>query len=211
MSEERKIFDENVKRAESLVALYTVLKDEDKKDSPDYRLTDILRAATVLLHSSFEEYFRNILTKWLPVKAESNTLKQIPLSIYAGKHGDKIYLSDLAQYRNKSINEVICESVAEDLKLKSFNDEGAIRSWCTKIGIAILDAEKLKNINTAIQRRHKIVHEADMQLAGEGGKRRLAPIRPVDVNSWISAYKSIVNAIDTEIESWEEEYVQTNI
>ena len=76
MSEYKAIFDKNIERVESLNALYVKLKQDEQKDSKDYKLTDILRSEVVFLHSAFEEYFRCVLIEWLPVKASDETLKE---------------------------------------------------------------------------------------------------------------------------------------
>lgn len=204
MSKYKEIFDENINRVEGLKILYVKLKEEEKRDSKSYRLTDLLRAATVFLHAAFEEYFRSILKEWLPIKASNETLKQIPIAINAGKHAEKLYLSDLANYRDKNCAEIISESVAEDLKLRSFNSEKDIRIWCGKAKIELGCCKDLEQIDHAVQRRHKIVHEADNKPKKEGEKGILAQIKPTDLEPWISAYKSLVDCIEEQIEKWKE-------
>ena len=49
VSERKELFDENIKRVESLVALYVQLKEDNQQDRKEYKLTDILRAAVVFL------------------------------------------------------------------------------------------------------------------------------------------------------------------
>jgi hypothetical protein len=210
MTEYKKIFDKNIERVQSMSSLYVKLKEENKSDGKDYRLTDILRSAVVFLHSSFEEYFRNVLIRWIPVKASSETLKKIPISINAGKKPDKLFLSDLAHYRDKSINDVIKESVYEYMNLKSFNNQSDIRAWLDKIGINIGDFQKLSEIDKAVHRRHKIVHEADINKKPDSENERLSPIKPGDIKPWIEAYTELVNLIDNQIEEWETENEQTN-
>lgn len=204
MSTYKNIFDTNIGRVESLNALYSKLKDDNQADSKDYKLTDILRSSIVFLHSAFEEYFRNILIEWLPIKANDETLKSIPISTNVGKKPEKLFLSDLAHYRDKTVNELIKISVAETLKQKSFNSEGDIRAWCSKIGINLDDFHGIKDIDKAVQRRHKIVHEADMDKMN-GSKEKLTLIYPGMITPWKEAYISLVELIDKQVSQWEEE------
>lgn len=205
MSEYKAIFDKNIERVESLHALYTKLKQDEQKDGKDYKLTDILRSEVVFLHSSFEEYFRCVLIDWLPTKATDETLKEIPISINAGKKAEKLFLSDLAHYRGKKIDDIIYESVAETMKLKSFNNEAEIKIWCNKIGISLNDFDKIKDVDKAVHRRHKIVHEADTNRNKEGEGSKLQGIKPGDIQPWIVAYKKLVEFIDSVICEWEKE------
>lgn len=205
MSIYKTIFDENISRVEGLNSLYTKLKQDDQKDGKNYKLTDILRAEIVLLHSSFEEYFRCVLIDWLPTKASDETLKEIPISIKAGRKPEKLFLSDLAHYRGKQINDIIRESVAETMKLKSFNNEVEIKQWCAKIGISLDDFAKLKEIDKAVHRRHKIVHEADSNRNEAGENSRLQAVKPADVLTWILAYKELVELLESKVCEWEKE------
>lgn len=155
----------------------------------------MLRAAIVFLHSSFEEYFRSMLIQWLPIKADENTLKSIPIALHAGnKHVDKIYLNDLSKYRNMTIDEVLRQSVEEYMKLKSFNSQEDIRIWLSKIEINVDECTGFKEIDKAIKRRHKIVHEADTNKSET--KERLSSIKPNEVTKWIISYKQLVTIND---------------
>lgn len=203
MTSYKENFDKNLDRVKSLHSLYIKLKEEDLKDSKDYKLTDILRAEIVLMHSSFEEYFRSVLIEWLPIKASDETLKEFPISLKAGKKAEKLFLNDLAHYRGKTIDEIIQESVSETMQLKSFNNEGEIRSWCSRIGISLEKFNGMREIDAAVHRRHKIVHEADTNR--NSNSQRLQSISPGNVAPWIKAYESLVDFIDKTITEWEKE------
>lgn len=202
MSTYKENFDKNLERVNSLHSLYIKLKEEDLKDGKDYKLTDILRAEVVLLHSSFEEYFRSVLIKWLPIKASDETLREFPISLKAGKKAEKLFLNDLAHYKGKTIDDIIRDSILETMQLKSFNNEGEIRSWCSKIGITLEKFNGMHEIDAAVHRRHKIVHEADTNSSGKSP--RLQSINPGNITPWIKAYEGLVNSIDDIITEWEE-------
>lgn len=203
MSKYQLVFEKNIARVESLSEIYIAIKDGEQKGGKEYKLTDILRSEVVFLHSSFEEYFRSVLVQWLPIKASEETLRQIPISVNAGKRPDKLYLNDIAKFRGKSVDEIINESVEEHLKLQSFNNQGEIRAWCTKIGIDLSTFGKLGDIDKAVHRRHKIVHEADTNKNND--IERLQAIKPGDITPWIKAYKDLVTLIDEYVSKWEEE------
>lgn len=57
----KQLFNRNVERVRSLCKLYNSLKSEKVKEEKEYKFTDVLRSAVVLLHSSFEEYYRGVL------------------------------------------------------------------------------------------------------------------------------------------------------
>ena len=76
MSVYKTVFDRNMYRVKSLCALYNSLKTNEAKESKEYKFTDILRSAIVFLHSSFEEYFRNVLRDVLPNTCTQEDLKK---------------------------------------------------------------------------------------------------------------------------------------
>ena len=74
MSIYKDVFDRNIDRVKSLCALYNSLKTNEVKEGKDYKFTDVLRSAIVFLHSSFEEYFRNVLRDVLPATCTQEDL-----------------------------------------------------------------------------------------------------------------------------------------
>ena len=70
------IFEDNTKRVEALISMYSMLS---KTSSKDYKATDVLRAATVFLHSAFEEYFREIIIEWIPVRGDQKSFSDMNL------------------------------------------------------------------------------------------------------------------------------------
>lgn len=210
MTKYRGIFEQNIKRVDNMCMLYERVKSKGAEENTtgntsidgECLATDILRAAVVFLHSSFEEYFRCILIEWLPVKAPSEELKEIPLSIRAGKRAEKIYLSDLGQYKGRYIDDVIKESVAKELELRSFNNRGEITSWAHKMGLDVTKIKEMESVDKAVHRRHKIVHEADT-APDKNDKLRLKAINADTVRAWENAYCKLVGSIDAAVETWQ--------
>ena len=208
MTEQKRIFDKNIERVKSICNLYTALKEEDRKDKSAYTLTDMLRAAVVLLHSSFEEYFRNTITQWLPLKADRKILEEIPLPKDLGKNNVKYSLYELLSYP-QTLQELFDDAVSEYMGRKSFNNCKELYKWTKTVGMDISGFNNQSAFEAAVSRRHKIVHEADTNRTNSG--ERLTPIKPGDVISWISAYENLVEAIEKQVEEWEKTNGQTNI
>ena len=192
MTEYKKIFMTNLERIDSLCKLYSKLKDDGKGDAKDYKLTDMLRAATVLLHSSFEEYYRCVITKWLPIKGDKKALDDIVLPDDAGKKGIKYTLYSLMSFKDKTVNELFADATKEYMSRTTFNNFSEICAWATKIKIDLDDFKKnddkyYSDIDKAVNRRHKIVHEADTSRNEGNSKERLTIITPANVIQWKKA------------------------
>ena len=104
-------------------------------------------------------------------------------------------------YNDKTIKELIQESVKNHMSRISFNSYGEICGWGGKIGLDFSSYENGSEIDKAIQRRHRIVHESDMNIS-EFGKRTLRAIKESDVVSWKQSYKDLVEVIENQIVNW---------
>ncbi len=207
MSEHLSIFISNLDRVDSLCSIYTKLKNDKFPDASEYKLTDMLRAATVMLHSSFEEYYRSIITQWLPTKGNEAVLKDICLPADAGKHAQKYPLYSLLEYRDKTINDIFIESIHAYMSRTTFNSYAEISTWAQKIGLNLnefvnSEIKYYEDIDKAVSRRHKIVHEADTLRGSENQSSRISPIKPGVVLQWKEAYKKLVEIIDSQVDSW---------
>jgi len=207
MSEYFSIFHSNLERVDSLCSIYTKLKNDGFSDSTGYKLTDMLRAATVLLHSSFEEYFRSILTQWLSLRGNESTLKDICLPSDVGKHSQKYSLYSLLEYKGKTVDDIFVESVHAYMSRTTFNSYSEICTWAAKIRLDLGEISNSENkyyedIDKAVSRRHKIVHEADTSRNDEKQTSRISGITPGMVSQWKEAYEKLVKVIDTQVDSW---------
>lgn len=207
MSEYYHIFKSNLERVDSLCSIYSKLKNDGFADSSGYKLTDMLRAATVLLHSSFEEYYRSILTQWLSSRGNESTLKDICLPSDAGKHAQKYSLFSLLEYKDRTIDDLFIESVHAYMSRTTFNSYSEICAWATKIrlelsGFSGSDNKYPDDIDKAVSRRHKIVHEADTSRNVEKQTSRISSITPGMVSQWREAYEKLVEFIDAQVDSW---------
>lgn len=191
------LFNRNIERVCSLRKMYNSLKSDEVKEGKEYKFTDILRSAVVLLHSSFEEYYRSILGCILPKTCTEDDLKNMSFLGSAGNHKDKITLGGLIKVREKTVDQLITESIRESLSFTSFNDYQDIISWSKKIKIDLSEFKDQEKLNKLIHRRHKIVHEADNAKSDD--EYALAPIRENSVEEWIEVVRNLVELIDKEV------------
>lgn len=197
MENYKQIFDRNIDRVNSLCKLYNTLKTEETKEGKEYKLTDILRSAVVMLHSSFEEYYRSVLSEVLPQTCAENDLKNISFLGSEGKHKEKISLGELLAFKGKSVEDLIKESITESLASTSFNNFSDIMSWSRKANIDLSLFTEQDKLEKLISRRHKIVHEADNSRS-DGGYG-LAPIKEITVREWIATVCNLVKVIHTQV------------
>lgn len=191
------LFDRNIERVCSLRKMYNSLKSDNIKEEKEFKHTDILRSAVVLLHSSFEEYFRSILGCLLPKTCTESDLKNISFLGSTGNHKGKITLGELVKFRGKAVDQLIAESIQETLNFTSFNDFQDIVSWSKKIKVDLSEFKSQEKLNNLIRRRHKIVHEADNAKGDD--TYALTSIRENMVEEWISTVRELVNLIDNKI------------
>lgn len=194
---------DNLSRVDSLLALYQILQKEEARrlvsSKQDARSADILRAAVVLLHGSQEDYVRGMLSDWLFDRADSRELEGISLRGSAQKRAQKFTLRDLAQYKNEQVSDLIQSSIESQLSLVSFNQYSEICSWLSKIGISLTQFKNQSLIENLIKRRHKIVHEVDLNK--KSGKTE--SIKASTVRSWREAVENMLRIVDEQIEGWD--------
>ena len=201
MSVYKTVFDRNMYRVKSLCALYNSLKTNEAKESKEYKFTDILRSAIVFLHSSFEEYFRNVLRDVLPNTCTQEDLKKISFTTKDGRHIDKLTVGNLLQYKGKTVDDLVAGFIGDTLDTTSFNNYVDIVSWAKKINVDLSTFTSQEKIEKMIMRRHKIVNEADNSRTDKmNNSYSLTVIFESVVNEWINAVQNLVNIIDSQIE-----------
>ena len=200
MSIYKDVFDRNIDRVKSLCALYNSLKTNEVKEGKDYKFTDVLRSAIVFLHSSFEEYFRNVLRDVLPATCTQEDLQKISFTTKDGKHIDKLTVSNLLQYKGKTIDDLVADFIGDTLDTTSFNNYSDIVNWAQKIKVDLSSFTSQDKIEKLIKRRHKIVHEADNNKTDKMNKTySLTAIQESVVKEWLAAVQDLVKIIDVQI------------
>lgn len=131
----------------------------------NYELTankDILRLSVVFIHATLEDVLRNLIFFKLHQLEHNSALLEVPLINTQGRK-DKINLSDLIKYQSLTVKDLLVQSCLEYVDRLTFNNSNDILKWFDKFQITNKDiTEYLSSIEELLQRRHKIVHNADL-------------------------------------------------
>ncbi len=199
---------QNLTRVDSLLDLHnyadSLLKRHQElptqfrhaKNGRDPEVDDILRAATVLLHASLEDFLRTIALAHLP-RTDSDLLRNVPLAGTGKPRQTKYTLSDLTIHCGRDVDSIIDESIDEWLSQHSFNNCTDIASILKHIGI---DPESCNaaftSLKEMIARRHNIVHNADRPT---GSVRAASPeVISLDANTvqkWRDEVEQFMKAV----------------
>ena len=169
---------ENINRVKNLIKIYERIKDDKTEHN-----TDVLRAAVVLLHAALEDCLRSISYSKLPfaLPEELNKMQY------------KVPLGRVAEYREKTINELVEDIVFENLERATYNNQEDISKTLKSLAITI-EKFDLPLLDTAIKRRHKIVHRADRgDKDGETGG--ITPIQTAHVLKWVEQVEVFVKTL----------------
>lgn len=192
------IFDKNYGRITNLLTVYQNLNENRGKGRKPTHNLDILRSSVVFIHSTLEDYLRNILTIKLP-HSNSAILNSVPL-LGSSENGrrSKFELGDLVAFKQLTIEKVIEDSVSDYLKYVSFNDTNDIVSNLTKISINITPeiTELLPTLNEFIKRRHNIVHNAVREFVVGRGIHKIKSINYKKVIKWQKTLDKFVGEVN---------------
>jgi hypothetical protein len=175
---------ENMLRVTQLSSLYDSLK-ENEKFSTLSATEDILRLSVVFIHSTLEEFLRRLAIDLLP-KAGEKALNNIPLANETGR-AEKFALGSLAKYKEKTVDELIKQSVESYYERSNFNNTQDISILFSELGI---DVKKFNGcfseLNKLMSRRHFIVHRGDRTRKPHESLVPLSPINPKEVTEWLN-------------------------
>lgn len=169
---------ENINRVKNLIKIYERVKDDKNEHN-----TDILRAAVVLLHATLEDCLRSLSYSRLP----SST----PDELNQTQH--KLTLGKIAEYRGKTVNELIADSVLEYLERATYNNSADIAKALKSLSIT-LEKPDLTQLDIAIKRRHVIVHRAD-RSDKDGEVSRVTPIQATHVSKWVEDVERFIHML----------------
>ncbi|MGJ4747304.1 HEPN domain-containing protein [Leptospira sp. SA-E8] len=188
----------NITRVNSLFSLYTVIlsQNSQKQGRVDWQLSDLLRAATVFLYATLEDFIRSIL-KWRLPEQKGTSLNRVPLKgLNSNGHPEKFYLGRLEEFRDLTVSELIRDSVHEFVNRSSFSSTDDIASILESVGI---DLEELRSFFPTLQelivRRHNIVHRADRNDRTGSGHHHVKSIGRHHVNIWIKTVDEFCNKL----------------
>ena len=187
-------FSLNIARVKNLVAIYRTQLAGPGQGRRGHLATDVLRAATVLLHASLEDVLRSLAYWKLPAAAAPD-LDKVPL---VGDKALKFTLGSLALHRGKTIDQVIKESTDASLERSNYNNPGEVTNVLQSIGLNTAPlAPYMATLSLAMQRRHQIVHRADANPNPQPGRgnHRVASISPTTLDGWLANTEQFVQAV----------------
>jgi hypothetical protein len=187
-------FTQNIARVKNLVNIYRTQLAGPGKGRRGHQTTDVLRAATVLLHASLEDVLRS-LAYWKLPAAPPAELDKVPL---VGDKALKFTLGALAAHRGKTVDEVIKESTDASLERSNYNNLRDVTTLLQAIGLKTVPLESyMATLNLAMQRRHQIVHRADANPNPQPGRgnHRVASISPAKLEDWMNNTEQFVQAV----------------
>jgi len=169
----------NLERVEGLLQLYRESSGEEGQRPA--AATDILRSAVVFLHATLEDQLRSAL-QWKWPLAEAEHFEKIA---FVGGPAEKLSLPQLARHRGKSVQEVLSESIEEELAQSNFNNLGELKKALGRIGVpeAVL-APHADGLLAMMSRRHLIVHRADRNEMQGKGHTMTVPLALGTVEVW---------------------------
>lgn len=190
-------FNANLVRVRNLLQVY----DQVARPTPGRQQVvtiDILRAATVFLHAALEEVFRNA-ARWKYPTAPETLLNEIPLTGTAGR-AERFLLGKLANHREKSVQEVINQSVEEYLDRFTVNNIPEATRFLSNIGVNpnSVNAE-FPVLSELFERRHHIVHQADRNDQPGRGHHEARGLNRDTVVGWVSGVERFVDSLLTQI------------
>ena len=182
----------NIDRVKSLVAIYCTQLSGPGRGRRGHQKTDVLRAGVVLLHASLEDVLRSLAYWKLPVAA-ANVLESIPL---VGGTARTFTLGTLAAHRGKTVDGLIKESTDASLERSNYNNPGEVATLLQAVGLNTAPLSVfMPTLETAMKRRHQIVHRADANPNPGQGHHKFASISPMTLNSWVANTEQFVAAV----------------
>jgi hypothetical protein len=200
-------FTSNIKRIAYLVDVPIDLRESRDLDTMKLYTGEVYLAAVVLLHSSFEDCLREIARLGLS-DSDEETLDTVPL-VGASRTGQpkKFSLGILSKHREKTVHQLIRESVSEFLDRMSFNSSSDIAYIVEKMGVDLSDLRRhFSELDEMISRRHQIVHKAD--LIGSPGYEEVACIEGQDIVKWLSSVLAFIGDLATHLTCSSDKYTQ---
>ena len=160
----------NIRRAQNFIVLYNSATENRGPGRRDTLTTDILRAGVVFLHSTLEDYLRSIiLSKKIAMLSTTEADFRAVLANVnlvgdnTGKSSVRKYaLGEFWEVKDKSVIMIVEEALRDKVSYMTFNDYSQIVASLSTVGIKLSTNFNPDGIiDNYINRRHKIVHEAD--------------------------------------------------
>jgi len=180
----------NISRLQLILKYSEKFRSGSEIETRNY-IYEIHRAVIVFLHASFEDVFREIIRMMYKNNYEE-IIENIPLVGHSeSSQPKKFSLKDMTKYTDLKISELIYMSIDHYLNKTSFNSSSEIAGHLNKIKINCKNLNQhFPQLDKMIQRRHNIVHSADMDP--ELKLEKLNDIDPAVTFTWIATVINFV-------------------
>lgn len=181
-------FKYNLERSRNLVKVFHAVRPGGR-GKPKQEHVDILRSAVVFTHATLEDLLRSISEIRIPYTKNKETLEKLPFP-NANQTTAKFSMAQLSDYRGRSVDDVIEESVSKYLERKSYSNTVEITTALQQCDfeidfIKILTQKYFSSLDALTKRRHLIVHRADRRPFTGKGKIKIEDLTQKNVNDWI--------------------------
>lgn len=192
---------QNLDRVENLIRLYeNDLPGEGQGRRPQ-NSTDVLRSAVVFLHSALEDFLRSLERHHLPQVITQDQLKRIPLA-GSGLNASKFLLDALYPFREKSVAEVINESISDHLDRSSYNSKDDITQSILRLGLTPGSLSvSYDTLDELAKRRHHIVHQADRNESTGKGHHKTRSLSLATTKKWRTEVQKLVSQVMEDLEA----------
>lgn len=198
----------NIRRAQNFIVLYISATENRGPGRRDTLTTDILRAGVVFLHSTLEDYLRSIiLSKKIAMLSTTEADFRAVLANVnlvgdnTGKSSVRKYaLGEFWEVKDKSVIMIVEEALRDKVSYMTFNDYSQIVASLSTVGIKLSTNFNPDGIiDNYINRRHKIVHEADNNSVHGPGNYKATSINANTLTAWINAVNALVDDIEDQL------------
>ena len=178
----------SMNRCSDLLDLFDTLESTQAGSSQDQR-DDLLRAIVVLTHACMEDCLRTVARYALP-DSSREALDDVPFYL-EGRPVPKVSLGYLAEHKDLTIGDFVARSVDMHMDRVSFSSTSEVVGLLRRLWISLDHDGLLSSLGEMIQRRHEIVHRADVCKAS----RSPAKLDPKKVREWFGAVGGLVIAV----------------
>lgn len=198
----------NIRRAQNFIVLYNSATENRGPGRRDTLTTDILRAGVVFLHSTLEDYLRSIILskKMAMLSTTEADFRAVLANVNlvgdnTGKSSVRKYaLGEFWEVKDKSVIMIVEEALRDKVSYMTFNDYSQIVASLSTVGIKLSTNFNPDGIiDNYINRRHKIVHEADNNSVHGPGNYKATSINANTLTAWINAVNALVDDIEDQL------------
>ncbi len=179
------------------MSLYEGLKTANQGRSSTSHL-ELLRATVVLAHSTLEDFIRSLQSWKMPL---TDTEKLNNVWLIDNPRKTKFSFQEIYKHRSLKVQTLLEKSVRSYLNHQSYNNPNDLASAIESCGLEVTNPikELFPVIESLMNRRHHIVHQADRNDQVGSGHHKYKSLNLRDVKSWIRTIDSLAEYLIIQI------------